>query len=406
LPPRPVTDLAFDPSDANVAYATVSGFDATTPGQPGHIFKTTNALGATPTWSSIGPTADLPHNTIVVDPLEPSTLYVGTDAGVWTSSNAGGSWSQLGPSSGMPNVPVNEIEAGGPTIIAFTHGRGAFKLVPPLVTSVTASATPALYTGSCPATFTFTGTIMTSGAGTVTYRWHRSDGALGPIQMLSFAAAGSQMIGTTWMVGAAGVTYAGWEQLEIISPDAQLSNQATFDLLCPTPISGTKLSIKDADDTSKRKVVFKSADPAIVPAAFGTDGDPTCSAPEGGGLLRVFSTSSGQDLAIHLPCAHWTPIDAGNAQKGYRYKDKEQLDGPCKLAVVKAGKTGVVCSGKVVPLAYDLTAGGQTTVGVVFGNRTPYCAKFPGATGTLKRDDEKVFGAKNAPAPPSCPVAP
>jgi len=39
-----VTDLAFDPTEANTVYVTLSGFDAGTPGRPGHVFKTTSAL--------------------------------------------------------------------------------------------------------------------------------------------------------------------------------------------------------------------------------------------------------------------------------------------------------------------------------------------------------------------------
>src|SRR5262249_40611904 len=44
VPNRYVTDLAFDSTNANVLYVTLSGFDEGTPGQAGHVFKTTNAL--------------------------------------------------------------------------------------------------------------------------------------------------------------------------------------------------------------------------------------------------------------------------------------------------------------------------------------------------------------------------
>jgi hypothetical protein len=40
VPNRYVSGLAFSPTDANTLYVTLSGFDESTPGQPGHLFKT------------------------------------------------------------------------------------------------------------------------------------------------------------------------------------------------------------------------------------------------------------------------------------------------------------------------------------------------------------------------------
>jgi hypothetical protein len=130
VPDRYVTGLAFDPTNANILYVSLSGFDEGTPGQPGHLFKTSNALAASPTWSNISPPVDLPHECVAVEPLDPTVIYVGTDVGVWWSDNGGGSWSHMGPASGMPNVPVYDLQINGTTgqMIAFTYGRGAFTL--------------------------------------------------------------------------------------------------------------------------------------------------------------------------------------------------------------------------------------------------------------------------------------
>jgi hypothetical protein len=46
VPSRVVTDLAFDPGNANILYVTLSGFDNNTPGRPGHLFMTAHALAA------------------------------------------------------------------------------------------------------------------------------------------------------------------------------------------------------------------------------------------------------------------------------------------------------------------------------------------------------------------------
>jgi photosystem II stability/assembly factor-like uncharacterized protein len=132
VPNRAVTDLAFAPTNANVLYVTLSGFDEGTPGQPGHVFKTINALAASPTWTNVSPPVNLPANTIVLDPSDPNIVYVGTDLGVWKSTDGGGTWTHMGPETGMPNVAVFELQINDTTnrLVAFTHGRGAFALQP------------------------------------------------------------------------------------------------------------------------------------------------------------------------------------------------------------------------------------------------------------------------------------
>jgi uncharacterized protein (TIGR03437 family) len=128
LPNRRITDLAFHPYNPDILYVTLSGFDESTPGQPGHVFKTINARAANPTWVNVSPPINLPHNTIAVDPANPRIVYVGTDMGVWKSADEGMTWEHFGPDRGMPNITVNDIRIGEGTgrIIAFTHGRGAF----------------------------------------------------------------------------------------------------------------------------------------------------------------------------------------------------------------------------------------------------------------------------------------
>lgn len=128
VPNRYVTDLAFDPGDANILYVTLSGFDEGTPNQPGHVFRTETALSPMPTWTDVSPPVNIPHNTIVLDPRQPHIIYVGTDLGVWKSTDRGQRWIHLGPETGMPNVAVFELQIAERSghIIAFTFGRGAF----------------------------------------------------------------------------------------------------------------------------------------------------------------------------------------------------------------------------------------------------------------------------------------
>ena len=132
VPNRAVTGIAFAPSDPNVAYVTVSGFDEGTPGKPGHVFKSTNALGASPAWTNVTPSVNLPFNVVVVDPASSSTVYAGADNGVWASRDGGTTWAYMGPEAGIPNAAVFDLQIQASTgkVFAFTFGRGAFVLTP------------------------------------------------------------------------------------------------------------------------------------------------------------------------------------------------------------------------------------------------------------------------------------
>ncbi|PWU08704.1 MAG: hypothetical protein C5B50_28975 [Verrucomicrobia bacterium] len=129
VPDRYISGMAFSPADANVLFVTLSGFDATTPGHPGHLFKAQNALSASPAWVNMSPPVDLPNNCLAVDPNNSTSIYVGTDAGVWASSDGAVSWAHHGPAQGMPNVAVFDLRFNAKSqLTAFTHGRGAFVL--------------------------------------------------------------------------------------------------------------------------------------------------------------------------------------------------------------------------------------------------------------------------------------
>lgn len=127
LPNRYVSGLAFSPANASVLYVTLSGFDESTPGQPGHLFMTPDAFSASPVWTNVSPPVDLPNNCVAIDPNNALALVVGTDIGVWESGDGGSSWTHDGPANGLPNVAVYDLRFNAASqLTAFTHGRGAY----------------------------------------------------------------------------------------------------------------------------------------------------------------------------------------------------------------------------------------------------------------------------------------
>ena len=123
LPQRYMTDVLADKRNPATAYVTLSGYnlDETNP----HVFRTTD-YGIS--WTDIsGNLPDIPVNSIIIDYDEDSTLYIGTDAGVFFTQNLGNEWAVLG--TGLPNSPVFDLNYHQPgrKLVAGTHGRSLFE---------------------------------------------------------------------------------------------------------------------------------------------------------------------------------------------------------------------------------------------------------------------------------------
>ncbi len=140
----PVSGIALDTADASgsTAYATIMGFHVS------HVWKTTNAGGAWTGFSGAGTgqLPDVPANAVLVDPgsgTAPSTLYVATDVGVFSSSTIAANWSEVGPAPGsgppafLPDVSVSALRmfnTGTTKLLrASTYGRGVWQF--PLTTT-------------------------------------------------------------------------------------------------------------------------------------------------------------------------------------------------------------------------------------------------------------------------------
>ncbi len=124
--------LVIDPTNPEIAYAVRNMPDApgTDPIETGHIFRTTDGGE---TWTDI--TSDLPNtalNAIAMNVVGGTThLWVGTNLGVYESTNLGASWSLFG--AGLPNATVMSLEyvPSLNTLVAGTYGRGAWEILDP-----------------------------------------------------------------------------------------------------------------------------------------------------------------------------------------------------------------------------------------------------------------------------------
>ena len=99
------------------------------------------------------------------------------------------------------------------------------------VTHVTYSFSEADYGGhnDCPK---MTANITTSGAGTVYYKWERSDGAGAPTYSIDFASAGTQAVTTNWTIGSVWEGTEFWLGIYIDDPNHQGFGHKTFTDAC------------------------------------------------------------------------------------------------------------------------------------------------------------------------------
>ncbi|HET9137455.1 MAG TPA: hypothetical protein VFO76_12540, partial [Candidatus Kapabacteria bacterium] len=127
VPARSVSDIAVSPASKTTFYVALSGFGA------GHVFKTVD-FGVT--WTNVsGLLPDISANKIVIDPNNPSHLYVATDVGVFYSPNDGNDWVPYG--TGLPNIAVFDmaLHKTKRVLRVATHGRSVWEAPMDIVNS-------------------------------------------------------------------------------------------------------------------------------------------------------------------------------------------------------------------------------------------------------------------------------
>ena len=116
-----VSSVVVDPTDPDVAYCTYSTY-----GGP-HVLR--KAAGSNQ-WATIDGSGentipDIPVHWIAVRPCDSQQLYIGTELGVFASDDGGANW--LPSNEGLTHTIVETLDVKDDhTLVAFTHGRGAF----------------------------------------------------------------------------------------------------------------------------------------------------------------------------------------------------------------------------------------------------------------------------------------
>lgn len=126
-PNRFVSSISVRPDKPKVAYVSYSGFDASTPKTPGHVFRV-RWDGHRATWTDLSDDLDdLPVTDLVRDNVT-GDLYASTDFGVLRRAAGSSAWTLA--ARGMPKVEVAglTILPGQRILYAASHGRSAWRL--------------------------------------------------------------------------------------------------------------------------------------------------------------------------------------------------------------------------------------------------------------------------------------
>ena len=169
-----VVEIVPHPSDANVLYVAMSG---------GGVWKTTNALAAQPTWTALTENlGSLSCGALAIDPNNPQTLYLGlgdsfdgTGIGFTKTVDGGATWDPIvyvGTSTKITDIKI----AGNSTTLLVATDKGLFR--------------------STDAGVTFTQVSLATGFAEAPYAWSIAWGG-GTNYTLSLEATPSVTSGTT-----------------------------------------------------------------------------------------------------------------------------------------------------------------------------------------------------------------
>jgi hypothetical protein len=131
-PARFISSIFVDPNNGNRAWISYSGFNASTPSTPGHVFEVTYDPGkGTAVWKDLSfDLPDIPITGVVRDEVS-HDIFASSDFGVYRLVHRQKSWRLAAP--GMPNIEVAglTIVPSAHRLYAASHGQGAWLLMLP-----------------------------------------------------------------------------------------------------------------------------------------------------------------------------------------------------------------------------------------------------------------------------------
>ena len=127
-PPRAISQIYVDPSNADRAWISYNGYNVNTPGQPGHVFRVLRTGPSTAAFTDISfNLPDFPITGLVRDDLT-GDLYASSDFGVMKLANGANKWMVAGAGLPMVEVAGLTIVPSQRILYAATHGRSAWSL--------------------------------------------------------------------------------------------------------------------------------------------------------------------------------------------------------------------------------------------------------------------------------------
>ncbi len=118
LPDRFVMDIAINPNHDDSVWIVLGGFGSS------HVYLSADGGG---TWADRGiGLPDVPTNAILLDPANPSVVYIGNDLGVFVSPDIGATWYDFNGSLWDATLVMDLAVTSDNRLVAATHGKGAF----------------------------------------------------------------------------------------------------------------------------------------------------------------------------------------------------------------------------------------------------------------------------------------
>jgi hypothetical protein len=368
---------SHDPTGKTV-YATVAGIP-TISEDVQSVYGSTNGGVQWSDLTSSLPSA--PANSLVVDPQDANTVYVSTDAGVYStrqisscSTPGNDCWTALG--SGLPNAPVVELSAAPVSasvqnLVAATYGRGIWMI--PLLGAGGTGTGPATDTLSS-ATLTFADTVVgeLSAAQTVTLT------NSGGVPLTAIAVSVSGAFEETSSCGPSLAAQSSCAISVIYAPSLASSQTGTLtvsDVLRTQPVSlsGTGVS-PPVLGVSPASLSFSNQTVGVASSAQGITVSNTGGAPlanvgfQISGLsatsFSVSTTTCGVTLANGSNCTAqviFTPAAAGGATATLAVTSSTLGVTPATVALSGVGVTAVGLNVNPSQLVFPIVAPGQSS---------------------------------------------